>query len=127
MSLASADSIRQLCGASLQRQEMQSLQRSWRLEFGGGAAGEEVLQAMVRANLFAYRPVSSWAQDNDNSAFKDDDVLITAPTPADLACMRGLKLPESAPSAGTVSCAALHLDGLCLACHSLHTKLGSTP
>ncbi|BDA41349.1 Uncharacterized ATP-binding protein MJ1659 at C-terminar half [Coccomyxa sp. Obi] len=70
-------------------------------EFGGGAAGDMVLQAMVRANLLAYRPPSPWARDIDISAFKDDEVVITAPTPAHLACMRELELPEPAPSVGT--------------------------
>ena len=66
-------------------------------KFGGGGEGKRVLQAMVRANLLSYRPFSYWARDLDRSAFQGCDVVITAPTPAHLACMRQLTLPESAP------------------------------
>ncbi len=84
-------------------------------QFGGGGAGKEVLQAMVRANLLAYRPASSWARDIERSAFGKDMLLVTAPTPADIACMRELELPEPAPSAGMVSYAAC--TGLVFAWH----------
>ncbi len=87
-------------------------------QFGGGSAGKQVLQAMVRANLLAYRPRSVWARDIPRSTFGKDLVVITAPTPADLAYMRELDLPEPAPSAGTVSCAALHICIVQLACHT---------
>ncbi|CAL8461928.1 g1459 [Coccomyxa elongata] len=72
-------------------------------QFGVEGAGKEVLQAMVRANLLAYRPASSWARDMERSAFGKDRAVITAPTPANLACMRKVELPQAAPSAGTVS------------------------
>ena len=84
-------------------------------KFGSGGAGRQVLQAMVRADLLAYRPKSDWARDIPSSAFEEDFFVVTAPSPAELACMREVKLPEPAPSAGTVSCAALHLHGVCLA------------
>ena len=81
---------------------------------GGARAGRQALQALVAANLLAYRPQSDWARDIDGAAFEGDDVLITAQTPVDLACMRKLvreleleqKLEQEqpTPSDGMVSC-----------------------
>lgn len=76
-----------------------------RAKLGSEGAGKKVLQAMVRADLLTYRPYSSWARDISQSAFKQDGPVITAPTPAHLACMHRLELPEPEPSADTVSCA----------------------
>jgi hypothetical protein len=76
--------------------------------FGGGGAGSAVLASMVKANLFAYRPYSSWARDIPESAFLDNvgakDIIVTAPNAAALFCMRRLKLPE--PPAPEVCCFA---------------------
>ena len=58
---------------------------------GEGAAGRQALQAMVRADLLVYRPQSRWAQDIDESAFPYYGMVVTAPTPAHVACMRRLK------------------------------------
>ena len=70
-------------------------------EFGGGNAGRQVLQAMVRNDLVAYRPYSEWARDLPEEAFRASDgpipklgVVVTAPTPAHLHCMRELTLPD---------------------------------
>ena len=71
-------------------------------EFGGGNAGRRVLQAMVRNDLVAYRPYSVWARDLRVEAFLVRDgpipkrgVVVTAPTPAHLHCMRELALPDA--------------------------------
>ena len=69
---------------------------------GGGNAGKEVLQALVRENLVAYRPYSTWATDIDMDAFgPQQEEVVTAPTLAHLFCMRQLNLPD-APPADTV-------------------------
>ena len=73
--------------------------------FGGGTAGREVVQAMVRANLLAYRPRSAWARDISKAVFQGDRAVVAAPTPAHLACMEELELPQPAP-VGMVSCAS---------------------
>ena len=66
---------------------------------GGGTAGKEVLQAMVRDNLVAYRPYSDWAMDIDMDAFGPQRrEVVTAPTPAHLFCMRQLNLPDEPPA-----------------------------
>ena len=72
-------------------------------EFGGGHAGWQVLQAMARADLVACRPYSPWARDLPVEAFRASDgpvsklgVVVTAPTPAHLHCMRELTLPDPA-------------------------------
>ena len=78
-------------------------------QLGGGYAGSQVLQAMVRADLVAIRPYSFWARDVPKGAFRASDgpdfmleEVVTAPTPADLYCMRELALPDPTPSAGPV-------------------------
>ena len=70
-------------------------------ECGGGDAGRQVLQAMVREDLVAYRPYSEWARDLPEEAFcasdgpfAELDVVVMAPTPAHLYCMRKLTLPD---------------------------------
>lgn len=73
---------------------------------GGAGTGNQVVQAMVQANLLAYRPWSYWAQDIDKRAFQDG-VVVTAPTPAHLACMREQKLSAPAPQVGMVSCTVM--------------------
>ncbi|KAK9820192.1 hypothetical protein WJX72_007329 [[Myrmecia] bisecta] len=67
----------------------------------GFTAQQQVLQAMVRENLLAYRPYSTWAIDIHTDAFgpKRKEV-VTAPTPAHLHCMRELELPDE-PAADT--------------------------
>ena len=42
-------------------------------QFGGGSAGRQVLQAMMRNNLVAYRPFSNWARDLPVGAFRASD------------------------------------------------------
>jgi len=60
-------------------------------EFGGGYVGAQVLQAMVRQDLVAYRPHSDWARDIAEEAFGADlEEVVTAPTPAHLYCMQRL-------------------------------------
>ena len=78
-------------------------------EFGGGHAGWQVLQAMVRADLVAYRVHSHWARDLPEEAFRASDgpdaeltEVVTAPTPAHLHCMRALTLPDPALPADPV-------------------------
>ncbi len=78
-------------------------------QFGGGSAGREVLQAMVREDLVACRPYSDWARDLPEEAFcaSDGPVLmledvVTAPTPAHLYCMRELTLPDPTPPVASV-------------------------
>ena len=73
-------------------------------EFGGGYAGSQVLQAMARENLVAYRPYSDWARDLPAGVFRASDgpdpelgVVVTALTPAHLHCMRELTLPDPTP------------------------------
>ncbi|KAK9820217.1 hypothetical protein WJX72_007582 [[Myrmecia] bisecta] len=68
-------------------------------KFGSGYAGRQVLQAMMRENLVAYRPYSTWASDIDMDAFGPKRVeVVTAPTPAHLHCMRELELPDEPPA-----------------------------
>ena len=78
-------------------------------QFGGGDAGRQVLQAMVRNDLVAYRQYSEWARDLPEEAFRASDgpdaelgVVVTAPTPAHLHCMRKLTLPDPALPADQV-------------------------
>ncbi len=68
-------------------------------EYGGGYAGSQVLQAMAREGLVAYRPYSQWARDLPAGVFRASDgpvpklwMVVTAPTPAQLHCMRELTL-----------------------------------
>ncbi|KAK9829427.1 hypothetical protein WJX72_005786 [[Myrmecia] bisecta] len=65
----------------------------------GFTAQQQVLQAMVRENLLAYRPYSTWATDIEVDAFgpKRREV-VTPPTPAHLHCMRELELPDEPPA-----------------------------
>ena len=70
-------------------------------QLGQGYDGSQVLQAMVHANLVAYRPYSRWARDLPVGVFRASDslntklgVVVTAPTPAHLHCMRELTLPD---------------------------------
>ena len=66
-------------------------------EFGGGYVGDQVLQAMVRQDLVAYRPHSYWARDIAEEAFGADlEEVVTAPTPAHLYCMQELRAELSA-------------------------------
>ena len=66
-------------------------------EFGGGYVGDQVLQAMVRQDLVAYRPYSRWARDIAKEAFGADlEEVVTAPTPAHLYCMQELRAELSA-------------------------------
>jgi hypothetical protein len=61
---------------------------------GGGDAGMRVVQAMVKSNLLAYRPLSEWARDIDRGAFSQGGrVVLTATSAAHLQCMRQLRLP----------------------------------
>ena len=78
-------------------------------QYGGGSAGREVLQAMVREDLVSYRPYSDWARDLPVEAFCASDgpdrmleEVVTAPTPAHLYCMRKLTLPDPTPPVATV-------------------------
>ena len=78
-------------------------------QFGGGSAGRQVLQAMVRNDLVAYRPYSNWARDLPVGVFRASDrpnpkleEVVTAPSPAHLYCMRELTLPDPAPPADPV-------------------------
>jgi len=64
-------------------------------EAGESDGGQRVVQAMVKANLFAYQPDSFWARDIREDAFKVDCVVITTPSPVHLACMRDLDLLQS--------------------------------
>ena len=66
-------------------------------EFGGGHVGAQVLKAMVRQDLVAYRPHSYWARDIAEEAFGADlEEVVTAPTPAHLYCMQELRAELSA-------------------------------
>ena len=66
-------------------------------EFGGGYVGDQVLQAMVRQDLVAYRPHSYWARDIAEEAFGANLAeVVTAPTPAHLYCMQELRAELSA-------------------------------
>ena len=85
-------------------------------QFGGGFAGRQILQAMVRNDLVAYRPYSNWARDLPVEAFRASDrpnvkleEVVTAPSPATLYCMRELTLPDPAPPADAVG----HRPGAC--------------
>ena len=78
-------------------------------QFGGGSAGREVLEAMVREDLVACRIYSEWARDLPVEAFgaSGGSVLmlgdvVTAPTPAHLYCMRELTLPDPTPRVTSV-------------------------
>ena len=78
-------------------------------ELGGGDAGRQVLQAMVRGDLVACRPYSKWARDLPVGAFRASDrpnpeleEVVMAPSPAHLHCMRTLLLPNPAPPADPV-------------------------
>ena len=78
-------------------------------QFGGGSAGREVLQAMVREDLVSYRSYSDWARDLPVEAFCASDgpdrmleEVVTAPTPAHLYCMRKLTLPDPMPPMASV-------------------------
>ena len=78
-------------------------------QFGGVYAGSQILQAMVHANLVAYRPYSRWARDLPVGVFRASDslntklgVVVTAPTPAHLHCMRELTLPDATLPAESV-------------------------
>ncbi len=73
-------------------------------EYGGGYAGSQALQAMAREGLVAYRPYSQWARDLPAGVFRASDgpvpklgMVVTAPTPAQLHCMRELALPYLLP------------------------------
>ncbi len=64
---------------------------------------------MVREDLVAYRPYSDWARDLPVEAFRASDgpvhrldVVVTAPTPAYLHCMRELTLPDPTPPVASV-------------------------
>jgi len=52
--------------------------------------GQQLLEAMVRANLLAFRPYSHWAADIDAAAFGADldATVVTAPTPLHLFLMQ---------------------------------------
>ena len=99
-------------------------------QFGGGSAGRQVLQAMVRNDLVAYRPYSSWARDLPVGAFRASDrpnpeleEVVTAPSPAHLHCMQKLMLPDPAPPADPVG---RRPGGICRVsfCHTAaHTSL----
>ena len=66
-------------------------------EFGGGDVGAQVLQALVRQDLVAYRPYSRWARDIAVDAFGAKLAeVVTAPTPAHLYCMQELRAELSA-------------------------------
>ena len=77
------------------------LAKELQAQLGKRYKGRQVLQAMVRANLVAYRPYSCWARDLPAGVFSASDslgtepgVVVTAPTPAHLHCMRKLTLPD---------------------------------
>ena len=75
------------------------LAKELQAQLGQGHDGRQVLQAMVRAKLVAYRPYSRWARDLPVGVFRASDrlatklgVVVPAPTPAHLHCMRELTL-----------------------------------
>ena len=104
-------------------------------ECGGGDAGWQVLQAMVRADLVAYRPYSQWARDLPVDAFRAGagpdaklTEVVTAPTPAHLHCMRELTLPDPALPADPVgqrlgACAMLFCHADQVLAGVLHTRV----
>eukprot|EP00891_Asterochloris_glomerata_P006778 jgi/Astpho2/6778/Aster-07223 len=54
--------------------------------------GEQAVQAMVKADLLAYRPASAWARDIPLEAFgPEQEAVLTAPTATHLYCMRRLQ------------------------------------
>ena len=78
-------------------------------ECGGGYAGSQVLQAMVREGLPPYSQYSQWARDLPAAVFRASDApvpklraVVMAPTPAQLHCMRELTLPYLLPPADPV-------------------------
>ena len=68
-------------------------------QFGGGSAGREVLEAMVREDLVACRIYSEWARGGSDPMLED---VVTAPTSTHLYCMRELTLPDPTPPVASV-------------------------
>lgn len=65
--------------------------RELEAQLGGGSCGTAALKAMVNANLLELRPPSDLAADIPQKAYGKRKMVVTAPTPAQLYVMMGMR------------------------------------